>query len=82
MHKPPSKQLPTFLKEGKFTGLGIDSFAAEELGPERPLCMQLRQLYSRKCLDPPHNSTNNPESQQVHAGKSFRFIHSFWCSTC
>jgi hypothetical protein len=28
----------TLRKEGKFTGLGIDNFAAEEPGPERPLC--------------------------------------------
>lgn len=31
----------TFLKEGKFTGLGIDSFAAEGPTPERPLCRQV-----------------------------------------
>ena len=43
------KQLHTFLNEGKFTGLGIDSFAAEEPGPERPLCMQRRQLDACNC---------------------------------
>ena len=36
-------QLPTFLKEGKFTGLGIANFAVEEPGPERPLCMNITQ---------------------------------------
>ena len=33
----------TFLKEGKFTGLGIDSFAAEGPAPERPRCSQARE---------------------------------------
>ena len=32
-----NEQKHTFLKDGKFTGLGIDNFAAEVPGPERPL---------------------------------------------
>ena len=36
------QQQHTFRKEGKFTGLGIDSFAAEEPGPERPLCTRMQ----------------------------------------
>lgn len=36
-------QLPTFLKEGKFTGLGIANFATEEPGPVRPLCTDIPQ---------------------------------------
>ena len=34
----------TFLREGKFTGLGIDSFAAEGPAPVRPLCDQTESL--------------------------------------
>ena len=41
-----SQAAHTFLNEGKFTGLGIDNFAAEDPGPERPLCMGRRQAHA------------------------------------